>query len=102
MKRVADMVNNLLRSVLMNDTEVFRSFSLLDELKLLRDRLFVANIELGHKLDDPAVRSKPCAVLSILRQPFPCVFTKGCAVFSFPPPFFLFLKSMKRQSCGGR
>ncbi len=80
LRRQFEMVNNLLRTVVLFDTEIQRSFALVDGFKLLKTRLTIAGAELGHRLDDPAARSQPNAAIVILRQPFPCVFTKGKAV----------------------
>ncbi len=78
--RLREGLLNLLRTVVLFDGELHRSLELLDSLRVLSARISIAMTELGHCLDDPNVRQLPNAALVIVKQPFPCVFTKGKAV----------------------
>ena len=111
LKRVEENVNKQLRIVVMSESEVHRSFTLLDSVKFLRCRLTVAAVELGQRLEDRAYIAQVPFALFVLRQPFPCVYTKGLKFLLRKAPVHAFIivvgylktfqkgKPWKRMNC---
>jgi hypothetical protein len=79
-KRQRDALLHVVRTVVLFGADPHRCLSLLDAVRLVISRVSIALAELGHALGDPNMRQVPSVALVIVKQPFPCVFTKGKAV----------------------
>ncbi len=79
-KRQREALLNILRTVVLFGAGPHRCLSLLDGVRLVISRVSIALAELGHRLGDPSLRQVPNVALVIVKQPFPCVFTKGKVV----------------------
>lgn len=80
LKNQHDSLTNVIKTVLLGESDLSRAFQLKDDLRLQRVQLQLALTELGHAANIPNALRQPNAALVILKQPFPCVYTKGKSV----------------------